>query len=144
MKEEMDALVENDTWELVDCPNSVKVIDNRWVFRRKLDADDLCERLRSQLFDKAYVQKAGIDYDETFSPVARYDTVCAVLAVATKQKLQLHQFDVKTAFLYGTLQEEVYMCQPEGIDDGSSRVCKLKRSLYGLTQAPRCWNRRFL
>jgi hypothetical protein len=78
--------------------------------------------------------------------VAHYNTVCAVLAVAALERLELRQFDVKMAFLYGTLQEEVYscMCQPEGFDDGSGRVRKLKRSLYGLKQAPRGWNQQFI
>jgi hypothetical protein len=77
-------------------------------------------------------QKAGIDYDENFSPVACYNTVRAVLAVAALERLELRQFDVKLAFLYGTLQEEVYMRQPEGFDDGRGHVCKLKQSLYSL------------
>lgn len=89
-------------------------------------------------------QKAGTDYDENFSPVAHYNTVCAVLAVAALEKLELCQFDVKMAFLYCTLQEEVYMHQPEGFDDGSRQVCKFKRSLYGLKQDPRGWNQQFV
>jgi len=93
---------------------------------------------------KGYAQKQGIDYDETFSPVARYDTVRTLLAVAASKNMKLKQFDVKTAFLYSELEEEVYLEQPEGFDDGSGRVCRLKRSLYGLKQAPRCWNKRFI
>jgi len=89
-------------------------------------------------------QKAGIDYDENFSPVAHYNTVRAVLAVAALERLELRQFDVKMAFLYGTLQEEVYMRQPEEFYNGSGRVCKLKRSLYSLKQAPRIWNQQFV
>ena len=122
----------------------MKVFYSCLVLRKKLNADGLTKRLRSRLVAKGHVQKAGIDYDETFRPVTWYDTVRAVLAVAAVERLQLRQFDVKTAFLYGTLQEEVYMRQPEGFDDGSGRVCMLKRRLYGLKQSPRCWNKRFV
>lgn len=90
------------------------------------------------------VQKQGIDYDETYSPVARHDTVRTLLAVAASKQMKLKQFDVNTAFLYGTLQEEVYLEQPEGFNDGTGRVCRLKKSLYGLKQSPRCWNKRFM
>jgi hypothetical protein len=90
------------------------------------------------------MKKAGIDYDEILSPAARYDTVRVVLTVADPERLQLRQFDVTTAFLYGTFREEVYMRQPEGFDNGSGRLCKLKRHLYGLKRDPRCWNRRFV
>jgi hypothetical protein len=89
-------------------------------------------------------QKAGNDYNKKFSPVALYNTVRAVLAVAALERLVLCQFDVKMAFLYGTLQEEVYICQPEGFYNGSRWVCKLKRSLYGLKQVPRGWNQQFV
>ena len=83
------------------------------------------------------MQKADIYYDETFSPVAQYDNVRGVLAAAALERLQLRQFDVKTAFLYDAVQEAVYIRQPEGFDDGSRRVCELKRRLYGLKQGPR-------
>jgi len=101
-------------------------------------------RFKARLVGKGYAQKQGIDYDETFSPVARYDTVRTLLAVAASQNMKLKQFDVKTAFLYGELEEEVYLKQPECFDDGSGHVCRLKRNLYGLKQAPRCWNKRFI
>jgi hypothetical protein len=111
MKEEMDALMKNDTWELVDCPKSVKVIYNCWVLQTKLNADGLTQRLCACLVAKRHVQKAGIDYDETFSPVTRCATVCAVLTVVTPERLQFHQFDVKMTFLYSTVQEDVHMHQ---------------------------------
>jgi hypothetical protein len=88
-------------------------------------------------------QKAGRDYDETFSPVARFDTIHAVLSVAASHQMKLGQFDVKTAFLYGDLEEVIYMKQPVGYNDGNDTICRLKRSLYGLKQSPRCWNKRF-
>lgn len=87
------------------------------------------------LLQRDTIQKPGIDYVETFSPIARYDTVRTLVSC---RKEKLRQFNVKTAFLYGTLQEEVYMHQPEGYDDGSGRVCRLKKSLYGSKQASQC------
>lgn len=101
----------------------------------KLNVDGLTQQLRARLVVKGRVRKAGIDYYDTFSPVARYDTVRAVLTVATLERMQLRQLDIKTNFLYGTLQEEVYMRQPGGFEDGCGRVCKIKRSLYDLKQA---------
>jgi hypothetical protein len=131
-------------WKLVDLPPGKKLISNRWVLRVKTKADGSIDRFKARLVAKGYSQKQGIDYDETFSPVARFDTVRTVLSVAAAENLKLLQFDIKTAFLYGELQEEIYMKQPEGYDDGSGRICKLDRSLYGLKQAPRCWNKRFV
>jgi len=87
--------------------------------------------------------KEGVDFNERFSPVARFDTIRAVLSVAASKYLELTQFDVKTAFLKGFLEEEIYTDQPEGFQDGTDRVCKLERSLYGLKQSPRCWNKKF-
>lgn len=144
MKEELASFNENETWKLVDRPAGVKVVKNRWVFREKFSSNGNNPRFKARLVAKGYVQQKGIDYDETFSPVARYDTVRTLLAIAASEKLKVKQFDVKTAFLYGSLEEEVYLEQPEGFEDGTDRVCQLKRSLYGLKQAPRCWHKRFL
>jgi hypothetical protein len=144
MTEEMSSLRENDTWELVNLPPGCKAIENRWVFQIKQLPDGSQGRYKARLVAKGYSQRAGIDYSETFCPVARFDTIRSVLSVAASEKLHIAQFDVKTAFLYGLLDEELYMLQPEGFDDGTNRVCKLKRSLYGLRQSPRCWNRRFV
>lgn len=143
MHEELSSLKENETWELVPQPSKAQVIQNRWTFRIKT-ADNGTPRFKARLVAKEYAQKEGTDYEETYSPVARYDTVRALIAVAASKQMKLRQFDIKTAFLYGTLQEEVYLEQPEGFNDDSGRVCRLKRSLYGLKQAPRCWNRRFI
>jgi hypothetical protein len=143
MKEELASLRENETWELVNRPVNAKVIQNCWVMRVKKSSDGNA-RFRARLVAKGYAQKPGIDYDETFSPVARYDTIRTLLAVAASEGMKIKQFDVKTAFLYGELEEEMYLEQPEGFEDGSGRVCRLKRSLYGLKQAPRCWNKRFI
>ena len=142
MRDEMNSLRENQTWILVDAPSGRKVINCRWVFAKKINPDGT-DRFKARLVVKGFCQREGIDYVETFSPVARFDTIRFVLSVAACEKLKLGQFDVKTAFLNGKLKEEIYMKQPEGFNDGTSRVCKLLRSLYGLKQAPRCWTEEF-
>ena len=144
MRNEMNSLKENQVWTLVELPKGKKVLGSRWVLRVKLNPDGSVNRYKARLCAQGFNQKWGIDYCETFSPVARYDTVRAVLSVAAKENLHLKQFDVQTAFLYGRLEEEVYIKQPEGFEDGTGRVCRLQRSLYGLKQSPRCWNERLV
>jgi hypothetical protein len=143
MQEEMDSLLKNKTWELVDLPPERKAIGSRWVFRVKLNTDGSIQRYKARLVAKGFSQKFGIDFSETFSPVVRWETIRTVLSVAAIKGMKLSQFDVKTAFLYGELSEEIYMVQPEGFNDGTKKVCKLYKSIYGLKQAPRCWNERF-
>lgn len=143
MEEEMEAFKETDTWDLVHLPPGKHVIDNRWVLRVKYKPDGVIDRFRARLVARGVFQRAELDYDETFSPVARYDSIRALIATAANENLVLGQFDVKSAFLYGKIDTEIYMTQPQGFDDGSNRVCRLKRSLYGLKQSPRCWNNRF-
>ncbi|KFD60884.1 hypothetical protein M514_26945 [Trichuris suis] len=144
MEEEMCSLQENPVWTLVDLPAGKRVVDTRWVFCVKTKVDGTVAKYKARLVAKGYVQRPGIDYSETFSPVARFDTVRTILSVGAVEKLKFQQFDVKTAFLYGTLEEEVYVRQPEGFEDGTDRVCRLNRSLYGLKQSPRCWNKRLV
>ena len=141
MQDEINSLHENKTWILVE-NNNQKVINGRWVFTKKLNPDNT-ERYKARLVIKGYSQKEGIDYKETFSPVVRFDTIRFLLSIAARYNLRLGQFDIKTAFLYGDLKENIYMKQPEGFDDGTNRVCKLLKSLYGLKQAPRCWTEHF-
>ena len=143
MDEEMASHAKHGTWELVKPPNGRKILDNRWVYRVKTNPDGSIERFKARLVAKGYTQTANIDYGETFSPVCRYDTIRALIATAAKENLKLFQIDVETAFLYGDLTEEIYMHQPEGYNDGSKRVCKMLRPLYGLKQAGRCWNTKF-
>jgi hypothetical protein len=142
MNEEMACLEENSTWELHNLPEGRKVISNRWVYRKKRNVVGEVTRFKARLVVRGFSQREGIHYTETFSPVARFDTIRALLSIAADEKLELSQFDVKTAFLHGFIDEEIYMEQPEGCNDGSQRVCKLLRSLYGLKQSPRCWNKR--
>ena len=115
---------------------------SKWVFKQKTDAEGSVVRHKARLVAQGYSQKFGLDYDETFCPVVRFESIRTVIALAAQHELQLQQMDVMTAFLNGKLQEEVYMKQPEGfVAQGKENlVCRLKRSIYGLKQSPRCWN----
>lgn len=142
METEMESLTANEVWDLVELPPDRKVVGSKWVYKVKRDADGNVERYKARLVARGFTQKFGEDYDETFSPVVRFESFRTLVALAAKYKLQLHQMDVTTAFLHGLLKEDVYMKQPDGfVEKGKENlVCKLKRSLYGLKQSPRCWN----
>lgn len=144
MDEELAALQKNQTWILTKPPEEETMLPNRWVFKVKLKDDGTIDRYRARLVVKGFLQRPGLDYFETFSPVVKFDSVRMLLALAAARRMHVEQFDVKTAFLYGELEEDVYMEQPAGFEDGSGKVCKLKRSLYGLKQSSRCWNERFI
>lgn len=111
-------------------------LKSKWVFRIKQDESGKPVRYKARLVAKGFLQKAGVDYGETYSPVAKLATIRTVLAVAAHRKMFVHQLDVKKAFLYGELEEDVYMSIPEGATALSNCVCKLERSLYGLKQSP--------
>ena len=143
MADEINSQMENETWQLVSLPEGKSLLKNRWVFRLKLKSDGKIDKAKARLVVKGCAQKPGVDYDEIYSPVARYDTVRVLLSVAAAHNLDLYQFDIKTAFLYGEVEEELYMAQPQGFEDGTDRVCRLRKSVYGLKQAPRCWSKRF-
>ena len=139
---EYKSLLENNTWELVKLPEGRKAIGCKWVFRVKYDSKGHVEKFKGRLVAQGYSQKYGIDYEETFSPVARFSSIRTLLAFAVEVGMQLHQMDVVTAFLNGDLKEEIYMQQPPGYTQPGKEelVCRLKKSLYGLKQSPRCWN----
>ena len=143
MDREIAALKENQTWKLIPLPKGAKAIPCKWVFRLKTNPDSTIDKYKARLVVKGFGQRYGIDYSQTFSPVAKLGTIRSILSVAATEQMELVQFDVSTAFLYGELEETIYMEQPEGYEDGTTRVCELKKSLYGLKQAPRCWNKRF-
>ena len=142
MEREMESLHSNEVWELVEPPPDRKIVGSKWVFKQKMDADGVVKQYKARLVAQGCSQQYGLDYEETFSPVVRFESVRSVIALSTHNKLQLHQMDVSTAFLHGELSEEVYMKQPDGfIKPGQEHlVCHLKRSIYGLKQSPRCWN----
>ncbi|CAI7871765.1 unnamed protein product [Closterium sp. NIES-54] len=127
------------TWDLVEVPEGRKVITSKWLFKIKSDADGKIERYKSRLVAKGYQQKEKVDYKELFAPVVKPTTLRILLAGAAIKGWVVKQMDVTTAFLNGVLKEEIFMAQPEGFDDGSGRVLKLKMALYGLKQAPRQW-----
>jgi hypothetical protein len=139
MQEELMAIEKNKTWQLVKLPEGKNVIGVKWVFRTKFGADGSVQKFKARLVAKGYAQEYGIDYEETFSPVARFETVRLLLALAAQLKRSVYQFDVKSAFLNGELLEEVYVEQPKGFEvkGKESYVYKLAKALYGLKQAPR-------
>ena len=143
MDDEMDSLRKSDTWEIVPLPRGRNVVLSKWVFKSKTNPDGTLKRRKARLVARGFSQTAGVDYFETFAPVVRYESVRCVLSLTAARDMDICQFDVETAFLNGKLDELVFMQQPEGYEDGTDRVCKLKRSLYGLKQSPRNWNARF-
>ncbi|CAI7782326.1 unnamed protein product [Closterium sp. NIES-54] len=147
MESELKSIEENGTWELVELPEGRKAITSKWLFKIKSDTNGRIEHYKSRLVAKGYQQKEKVEYKELYAPVVRPTTLQTLLAGAAIKGWVVKQMDVTTAFLNGILEEEIFMAQPEGFDDGSGRVLKLKKALYGLKQAPRQWYlklRRFL
>jgi hypothetical protein len=144
MDEELDQIEKNDTWELVPRPKNKNVIDTKWVFRNKLNEDGQVTRNKARLVCNGYAHIERIDFEESFSPVARIEGIHFVLAYACSKNVKVYQIDVKSSFLNGELEEEVYIEQPEGLQlsENADYVCKLKKALYGLKQVPRaCYSR---
>ncbi|CAI7798436.1 unnamed protein product [Closterium sp. NIES-54] len=139
MESELKSIEENGTWELVELPEGRKAITSKWLFKIKPDADGKIERYKSRLVAKGYQQKEKVDYNELFAPVVKPTTLRTLLAGAATKGWVVKQMDVTMAFLNGVLEEEIFMPQPEGFDDGSGRLLRLKKALYGLKQAPRQW-----
>lgn len=139
MNVEMEALEKNKTWELVKLPVGNKPVGCKWVYTVKYKADGSIERYKARLVAKGYTQTYGIDYQETFAPVVKMNTVRVLLSLAANYNWDLQQFDVKNAFLHGELEEEIYMEVLPGYDNNLAAhiVCKLKKALYGLKQSPR-------
>ncbi|GAX85117.1 hypothetical protein CEUSTIGMA_g12537.t1 [Chlamydomonas eustigma] len=143
MTEEMASLMKNGTWKLVNCPLGVPPVPVKWVFKVKRDSSGNIERFKARLVAKGFKQREGIGYNEVYAPVSKHTTLRALLSlVAATEDLELQQLDVKTAFLNGVLEEEIYMVQPPSFEEGGKNVvCKLEKALYGLKQqAPRAWH----
>ena len=136
METEMRSLDENDVWELVELRAGRKAVGSKWVYKIKTLADGSVERYKARLVAQGLTQKFGADSDGTFCPVVREESLCVLIALSVQYGLKLHQIDITTAFLNGN------MTQPKGfINEGEKHlVCKMKKSIYGLKQSPRCWN----
>jgi hypothetical protein len=144
MKEEMDSFVNNQTWDLVQFPVGKRALQNTWVYRLK-EEDGGKNKYKARLVVKGFSQKKGIDFDEIFSPVVKMNSIRTILSLVVIEYLHLEQLDVKTTFLHGDLDEQIYMQQPQGyeVKGKQNLVCRLKKSLYGLKQAPRQWYLKF-
>jgi hypothetical protein len=144
MQDELNNFTRNHVWELVERPKNKNVIGAKWVYRNKQDEHGIVVKNKARLVAKGYSQVEGLDYGETFAPVARLDAIRILLAYASSHKMKLFQMDVKSAFLNGFINEEVYVEQPPGFEDATypNRVYRLHKVLYGLKQAPRAWYER--
>ncbi|KAM1060471.1 hypothetical protein ACFX2B_024847 [Malus domestica] len=146
MNEELRSLKKIATWEITDLPAGKKLVGCKWVYTVKYKVDGTVDRFKARLVAKGYTQKYGIDYTDTFAPVAKINTIRVLMSLAVNLDCPLQQFDVKNAFLHGDLTEEIYMDLPPGwndLDIRKQKVCRLKKSLYGLKQSPRAWFGRF-
>ncbi|KAJ9553579.1 hypothetical protein OSB04_017624 [Centaurea solstitialis] len=141
MQEELLQFVLHHVWDLVDLPRGHRVIGTKWIFRNKKDERGIVIKNKARLVAQGYTQEEGIDYDDVFAPVARIEAIRLFLAFALYKRFKVYQMDVKSAFLYGKIEEEVYVCQPPGFEDPKfpDKVYKLRKALYGLHQAPRAW-----
>ncbi|GKB77558.1 retrovirus-related pol polyprotein from transposon TNT 1-94 [Tanacetum coccineum] len=142
MQDELNQFKRLDVWELVECPVGRNIIKVKWIWKNKTDAENTVIRNKSCLVAKGYGQEEGIDFEESFAPVARLEAVRIFVAYAAHKNFPIFQMDVKTAFLNGPLKEEVFVQQPDGFVDPDfpNHVYRLKKALYGLKQAPRAWH----
>jgi hypothetical protein len=142
MNREIESIEKNATWTLTTLPAGHKSIGLKWVYKLKKNSEGEVIKHKARLVAKGYVQKQGIDFEEVFAPVARLDTVRLILAVAANRGWEVHHLDVKSTFLNGELEEEVYVSQPEGytVKNKEHLVLRLSKALYGLRQAPWAWN----
>ena len=145
MQEEMKSLKENHTYDLVKLPKGKRSLKNKWVYKLKTEEITSKPRYKARLIVKGSSQKKGVDFEEIFSPVVKMSSIRVVLGLAASLNLEVEQLDVKTAFLHGDLEEEIYMDQPQGFEVKGKEdlVCRLRKSLYGLKQAPRQWYKKF-
>jgi len=141
MEQELESIEKNKTWELINPPVGARIIGVKWLFKTKLNEKGEIDKHKARLVAKGYSQEYGIDYTDVFAPVARWDTIRTVLALAAHKGWSVFQLDVKSAFLHGELNEDIYVEQPQGYykQGGKDKVYKLNKALYGLKQAPRAW-----
>ena len=142
MHEELNQFVRNDVWELALRSENVHVIGTKWIFKNKIDEDGKIIRNKSRLVAQGYTQVEGVDFDESFAPVARLEFIQILMSIACTMNFKFYQIDVKCAFLNGYLNEELFVEQPKGFEDPPhfpDHVLRLKKALYGLKQASRAW-----
>lgn len=134
MNNEYKSLLENKTWILVPRPQNKKVLSNRWVFKTKVNQKGEVVKFKARLVVRGHTQREGVDYEETFAPITRYETIRTLLAASVNEEMHIHQMDVVSAYTQDKLSDEIYMEQPEThIQSGEeSKVCKLIKPLYGL------------
>ena len=142
MSVELESLTKNNTWELVPPPEGKNIVGSKWVLKVKRNSDGSLDRFKARLVAQGYTQTHGIYYEEVFTLVAKYSTIRSLPTLANAHDLEVHQLDVKTVFLNGSVEHDIYMSQPEGFIDPNrpNYVCKLNKSIYGLKQSARCWN----
>ncbi|GJT16659.1 retrotransposon protein, putative, ty1-copia subclass [Tanacetum coccineum] len=145
MNAKMQSMKDNQVWRLVDLPPDCKTVGSKWLFKKKTDMDGNVHTYNACLIAKGFTQLYGVDYEETFSPVADIRAIRILIAISPFYDYEIWQMDVKTVFLNGYLDEDIYMVQPEGFVDTKypKKLCNLQRSIYGLKQASRSWNKRF-
>ncbi|MFV0960718.1 reverse transcriptase domain-containing protein, partial [Klebsiella pneumoniae] len=140
MQEEISALNLNHTWDVIDPPQNARIVGCKWHYKLKFNSDGTLERHKARLVAKGFTQTKGIDYEETFAPVAKMTSIRILLSIACNLDWPLFQLDVKNAFLQGDLDEDIYMSLPLGHPlEGYGKVCHLKKVIYGLKQSPRAW-----
>ena len=137
MKTEIDAIHENEVWELISPPKDCKPVESKWVFERKLDSESNVCTYKARLVAKDFSQQKGVNYDETFAALLHFDSVRSLMSIAVQFDFELHQMDVSSSFLNGELEEDIFMSQSEGfvIPDKEEFVLHLKKSLYALKQS---------
>jgi hypothetical protein len=136
------SIMNNDVWDIVPRLKGKSVVTSKWIYKIKHATDGSVEKYKEKIVAIGFSHVEGIDYEETFSPVARYTSICTVISLATYMGWRLHQMDAMTSFLNGDIEEEVYIKQPDGfmIRDQKSHVCRLKKILYGIKKAPHAWH----
>ncbi|UYV77939.1 hypothetical protein LAZ67_15002938 [Cordylochernes scorpioides] len=142
MEEEFHSLTSHNVWTLVPKPENENLIKGKWIFNIKMNPDGSIDKRKARFVAMGHNQKPGVDYEESFAPVMKLDSLRTLIAIASQQNMKIEQYDVKTAYLNAELKDDVYLEQPEGFVQAGqeNKVCKLNRSLYGLPQSRRCWN----
>lgn len=139
--EEYSSIMKNDVWEVVPRLEGKSVVTSKWLYKIKHAANGNIEKFKARFVARGFSRVEGVNYEENFAPVARYTSIRSIISIAAEMGWKIHQMDVKTAFLNGFIQEEVYIEQSQGfgVHGKESHVCRLKKALYGLKQVPRAW-----